>query len=56
MIEVPPELKNRLYQALNGNNLTLKEWFLREAAAYISESEQPSLLRSLDNVNPGAGH
>ena len=55
VVEVCPEVKDRLYRALSNNNLTLKDWFLRAAEEYILENEQPNLLRSLENRNPERG-
>lgn len=43
VIEVEPETKRRLYSALGKEGLTLKEWFLRAAEAYIDNSPQLSL-------------
>ena len=43
MIEVPPDLKGRLYRALVADNSTLKDWFLNAATNYIDEHEQPTL-------------
>jgi hypothetical protein len=43
VIEVDPEFKQQLYAALDKDQLTLKEWFLRNAQDYLTEAVQPSL-------------
>ncbi len=44
VLEVDPSVKERLYDALSEEGVTLKEWFLRRAIRYISERTQPSLF------------
>jgi hypothetical protein len=46
VIEIDTELKRSLYASLDKENLTLKEWFIRNAQNYIQESSQPSLFGS----------
>lgn len=46
VVEVAPEFKKRLYLALAHESLTLREWFIREAAKYIDRQTQPSLFGS----------
>ena len=43
VIEVAPELKRRLYNALATQELTLKDWFIRNAEDHISSITQPRL-------------
>ena len=43
VIEIEPEAKRRLYAALAREGLTLKDWFLRNAENYLSESGQMPL-------------
>ncbi len=43
VIEVEPELKRQLYAALAKEGMSLKEWFLRSADAYLNEGGQISL-------------
>jgi hypothetical protein len=44
VIEVDPDFKRKLYSALAADNhSTLKDWFMKAAALYIAEREQPSL-------------
>lgn len=40
VIEVQPESKRRLYAALARDGLTLKDWFLKNAEIYMTESGQ----------------
>ena len=44
VIEVDTELKKMLYASLEKENLTLKEWFVRNATTYLRNVEQPSLF------------
>lgn len=52
VIEVDPEVKRQLYAALAREGMSLKEWFLRNAEAYLEESIQMSLpLRDRTDAN-----
>lgn len=44
VIEVDPELKEELYSALKKEELTLKDWFLKNADVFLSGRSQMSLL------------
>ena len=44
VLEVDPSEKNELYEALQEEGLTLKDWFLRQARSYLSQRVQPSLF------------
>lgn len=44
MIEVDPALKRELYIALAMSGSTLKDWFVRSAAAYCDSEAQGSLF------------
>ncbi len=44
VIEVDPELKHELYEALAKEDLTLKDWFLLNANKYLKNKGQLSLL------------
>jgi len=44
VIEVDTDFKKMLYATLEKDHLTLKEWFLRNAVAYLKDVEQPSLF------------
>jgi hypothetical protein len=44
VVEVLPALKRELYLALEQENLTLREWFIRNATSFIESKRQPSLF------------
>ncbi len=44
VVEIEPELKQRLYAELSRDNLTLKEWLIAHAEKYIAERRQPLLF------------
>ncbi len=44
VLEVDPELKRSLYMALEKNQKTMKEWFVKEASELISYGEQKELF------------
>lgn len=46
VIEVEPEMKRRLYSALALTGSTLKDWFVKAAADFCTESSQPSLFKA----------
>ena len=49
VIEIDPQLKREVYTILASEGLTLREWFIREASAFVSRSEQPLLpLRGVE--------
>lgn len=48
VIEVDTELKKMLYASLEKENLTLKEWFVRNVTTYLRDVEQPSLFGPVD--------
>lgn len=50
LIEVEPELKNDLYDALKGQNLTVKDWFIGQAQEAVSAHIQPSLFVEESNM------
>ena len=43
VIEIDPDLKQELYQALGDEDLTLKQWFLRNVADFLANRAQPEL-------------
>ena len=43
VIEIDPELKDQLYQALGDEGLNLNQWFLENVSEYLSQREQPEL-------------
>jgi hypothetical protein len=48
VLEVEPELKQRLYSALALEQKTLKEWFILTANEHIRSRQQPSIFESLE--------
>lgn len=48
VLEVEPELKQRLYSALALENKTLKEWFILTANDHIRLQEQPSMFEPFE--------
>jgi hypothetical protein len=46
VLEIDPSLKSDLYEALQEEGLTLKEWFLRHTGSYLAQKAQPSLFNS----------
>ena len=47
VLEIDPSLKSDLYEALQEEGLTLKEWFLRHTSSYLAQKAQPSLFNSV---------
>lgn len=47
VLEVEPELKQRLYSILALENRTLKEWFILTANDHIRSQEQPNMFEPL---------
>lgn len=41
VLEIDPETKRTLYEAVVGEGLTLKGWFLRSAGEYLRSRERP---------------
>ncbi|MBU1695264.1 MAG: hypothetical protein KKC51_15065 [Verrucomicrobia bacterium] len=40
VLEIDPSAKDRLYEAVTKDGLTLKEWFLRKAEEYLRDRGQ----------------
>jgi len=55
IIEIDPAFKQELYEALQKENLTLKEWFLNNADKYLKNRGQLDLLLSNDELSRKAG-
>jgi antitoxin component of RelBE/YafQ-DinJ toxin-antitoxin module len=51
VIEVEPEVKRHLYSVLARDGMTLKDWFLREAQAYLASANQLPLELSRENTS-----
>lgn len=47
VLEIDPSLKSDLYEALQEEGITLKEWFLRHTGSYLAHKAQPSLFNSV---------
>jgi hypothetical protein len=52
VLEIDPSIKERLYESLRLDGITLKDWFLLRAIRYISEKTQPSLFDTEYTVRP----
>lgn len=44
VIEIEPILKNELYEALNTEGMTLKDWFLINVQEFLKDKSQLNLL------------
>lgn len=55
VLEIDPSVKERLYESLREDGITLKDWFLQRAHRYISEMKQPSLFNTEFSGNPPPG-
>jgi hypothetical protein len=55
VLEIDPADKQELYAALAREGLTLKNWFLRQAARYLSERHEPSLFGRVAEEPPKYG-
>ncbi len=51
VIEVEPEIKRQLYSVLARDGMTLKDWFLREAQSYLTNTHQLKLELSSQDVD-----
>ncbi len=49
VLEIDPEQKQELYQALKKDNLNMKGWFLKQVDIYLKDKDQLAL--DLDSVN-----
>ena len=55
IIEVDPGFKQELYDVLQKENLTLKEWFLNNAEKYLKDRGQMDLLLPNDGFSRKVG-
>lgn len=44
VIEIDPQKKRKLYEVLDAEGITLKEWFLSRVDAYLADKLQPRLF------------
>lgn len=49
IVEIDPEFKQELYVALEKDNLTLKDWFLKNADDYLNDRNGQMNLMLTDN-------
>ena len=52
VIEVEPEVKRHLYSVLARDGMTLKDWFLREAQAYLVSANKLELSYKKASIHP----
>ena len=53
VLEIDPQTKRRLYSKLAGEGLTLKDWFVAKAEAYLADDEALQLrLRGIGRARP----
>lgn len=50
VIEIDPDLKHELYDALDKEGLNLKQWFLGNVESFLRDRSQLSLLPTDDNL------
>ncbi len=43
VLEIDPEQKQELYQALKKDDLNMKKWFLKQVDAYLKDQDQMAL-------------
>lgn len=43
VLEIDPEQKKELYQALKKDDLNMKRWFLKQVDAYLKDQDQMAL-------------
>jgi len=55
IIEIDPDFKQELYDALQKDNLTLKKWFLKNADKYLKHRGQLNLLLPDDELTRKVG-
>jgi len=55
IIEIDPEFKQELYDALQKENLTLKSWFLKNADKFLKDRGQLKLLLADEELSGKVG-
>ena len=53
VLEIDPDLKKRLYDRLDQEGLTLKDWFFNGAVAYLQEHNSIVGRRVKTTIGPG---
>ena len=51
IVEVDPEFKQELYDALQKENLTLKSWFIKNADKFLKDRGQLNLLLADEEIS-----
>lgn len=51
VLEIDPEQKQELYQALKKDDLNMKRWFLKQVDAYLKDRNQMTLDLESANSN-----
>lgn len=44
VLEIDPKIKDKLYEVLAKQKITLKDWFLAQCNSYLSDVDQPKLF------------
>ena len=55
IIEIDPEFKQELYDALQKENLTLKSWFIKNADKFLKDRGQLNLLLADEELSREVG-
>ena len=55
VVEIDPVLKRELYAELARENLTLKDWFIKNARDYVERRRQPVLFAAEPPTKPYGG-
>ena len=55
VLEIDPEQKQELYQALKKDDLNMKGWFLKQVDAYLKDKDQLMLDFDTSNDNDSQG-
>lgn len=44
VLEIDPSVKRKLYELLDTQGITLKQWFLGQARSYVRDTLEPTLF------------
>lgn len=56
VIEIEPDLKNELYQALTKEGVSLKGWFLQNVQSFLANKDQLALGLEIKEQERGVTH